>query len=1718
MSIPSSFSAQLSMQSQMLPPQVASRLLNESILTEVKRPRGGLIRVSLTVSEIYKAIKNGLRNCFDGASVGSCRALESLEVRMVGSSVAALFSDEPFFDVDIHAVVDLSAFEITQRYRQWHNITWAVAGGLRELIISKMGDEGKEGLSFLSSEHIFSREECCRFFEEGRAPFNVKTFSLGSRPVEITCKGYFDKAQVGERTYDFNSGSLALCLDEAETVVISTQMPDLQPVIEQIRQRQLSCVDPQSLNYKGMARYLFKLILSGYHDPEIETLRVFLQKAAESVGPRLDISAQGLLDELCALLDKKNMQPAILYCALWVMQDDHPLFKKLSRQAKYRLEEYCKAHPESYMQKIGQLVETRCLAEVCWHLLLQAQHIQLVTHRSEPSLKLQLPLFPLFSTNQTDLSAYFLVPLKYLLLENVSANFLFFEQPFAAVDPLDASTKEALQRFFSKFLKDHNLLVLDSAIQEKFQLDIDPAFAKDLVEHLNGLLPSELENLPQAFLIYLEKVASEHEKLHPILLLSLVKKGLEDRGPANSLVHAGASILVGRIWQLLQPKIFQSLNAEQQYQIFSCVQRLVCDLQVCDEQAVALSEKIIKTLINILYAGVLENKVGLTQALLGASLIQSHGRIEQVLAYARVLIKTFYDDHPGEVLGFLLNLAQHYPLQIARFLDEPPHLKLSEAHIKQLIHSLKEAYQKDGDAATLDQLLAKGKSGLDPSTQDLWAQDLFVQSVADSKSISMLLHATLASWPIHPENWVMQLNFSNEMFAAYLQLPIKALENDDPNMLQKLIRAAYEHHLFDKAYDCQKKLSYKDPAACMTLMCQLPNMPIKYQIELLCVLIQSYPDLITHADYLRSCRQALDVLHAQENKFEPQRVFTAQDPIMRLHKHIVMDTIDHPYWAELWQNLCLQPTRFSLWDFIEPAALSRNLLDIQHVQHLNRTLVAFEWDVRCLEMVICALQDNQLAADEIFYPLVLKVARKSESSIWSENKIAIKRGRACSEYLLELNERVFNQLLNEPEMGVPTGLNISNPRRKAQLSLYQFVARYGDQRQLRAVIEKITGVNPESADGKGILNEGWIDAIIKEVLSRALDEKDEELICQLHRIYLRQISPQSRGVTLSRTQAGFMHESKEAISSFCERWGASIKEVGAGKGFAAHGADLSPAFISLKFYFQYLSDMTLSIEMALKDTTLTSDQKQHLIAGQDVIFKHFDNLLDYMIKRKETNFLVVIETLVGYFDQLSEKHRLTFTQRVLQLASATFKGLPKIAKVSYEAATALLAQAVHSCAICIESCDRSEIANIKSERVIAVLKDLREACNLLSIEDYCHNDLLDQIAMIETLLSKEALEKFFKSWMEEILARKDAICSMELTQFTYFMIKFDSRSQRMINLTKSKEQVSARSFINSKYFISLSFLQNFTGIIEILFDRFSKPEDLQAGLSQAAPISFYHLFKKYAYDIYLGGMSLKVNADRSKFFQDFLEKIQGALQQPMTDLTPTIVSSIYQCLLLANDPANAQLLQIGKKDLKKSARLFMDLIRVGKDLPPEFYSINGLFGRHARTVYDRHKLELTKIFSVEEISELIAGIDLINAKNIAHCKLPSVDGLASFSDADMSVLLGGLGLAPADILSGELHEMPKPPRVFQIPDEIARDDQKAANWIQSLLFDPKGFEQVSQGPIDSISAAKSFKDSLPPLLDEDFIELRPQSDENLIKILDEFPVEKPEPENKQKRR
>ena len=1402
----------------------ASPLLGRKVTLCYRAQGGSPNSVTTNLRDIYERFKKSLSESF---------RLTDFSIK--GSCVTHLFSGEPFGDIDFHATIDLTWIaDPKMRFVEGKRVNLTLLETIAKIISEKLPSATAASAGLIRTEDVQFDEKHIPFSKWGN-PFNIHQLLLpGSIPLEFTISAVTGKVDKPVRDYDFNSGSLKLCIEGGQ-VKIHSNTKDVYATLEELKKRQIYCDTPGDIQNKGPERYFGKLIKSGYFDPKKKLLAELI-KYAESRKKQevLDRKARGsatppsIAQDIAKYFSQKGIHPSAPFLLLWLLpniKSECDIVKDLVTEASEILKSSftSEANPEQLV--LHSLVQdNKNKAECCWYLFMHAKSLRKVVHREEASLQLEIPSYPLFATEPSDASVFIIVPisgLKKLKSTSIAKGFLGIQRdgkPVIEVNGAKATdvieTKFVIQELCRSVLTHTDLYPILSAAMCRFGLESESGFSRLFIEWVLGLSEAEIEEIPLQTLLQAFKGMQEYEidgirellESKPRIIFCLLKRLHKLVGKEKICsfepIHL-QTIVTCLAFLVLKKKAMWIEASEEDLQVMIDFGKQHIDklcqkekIQEYKERGLENFWKRILSFSNILY----------TQKILGPSEMVTAGKYclelgceRESFRHLQIIIDTEDSLDDREIQAFFEALAEASPFEYVKF------LKNNAIVIKSKITSFTPIIE-----TFLEKLLTQELS------PDLIA--LFLQLLAryceeeDKKKITKTLFRNAAKGNIQANllfeelakqrplsgkdfDWVAEMG-ADELKLFSEQSGFTHLLATDLDFTTAFIDQAILVRNFDLIIIPLMRLANSHPEKCLDYIeslnrcridsADLTRLPVT--IKILAQLLDSHREFIINPRCRSLIELALTYLSIYFSPAEgvPTKVLNEQfySSLQAFHKQVGLYTLENSNWPKIWRGLHNLPGIKSIKDWVKTEDLVKS-----SIGNILNFIDSFDVDGSFPYEFMQQVRNLPKDSHPDFAPVILRLLTKVCHSFFINPP---------NESTSEVEEVVsfvdcFRRYVDLRDL--PGAC-------KSLMSIYSFCAAYGGKEKqvsLLKALDKMHNLPSYRAHLEGMTEP---QKILFLCTKRALKIRDLSLLFEIQRFY----------TAWGRNKTVDTYCSPDALHFLCSEWNSFLQEVFLDESVNKTYLPGSPELNAIGFYSAFLAD-TLR-KPAPDPGSVLKSAKSKIIRGK---LAHAIAFIDFLTEKKLIKSTFCLSSLSEVLKNLGTEQLMMLSPHCISMATNILLEMQKgpIKEEDLENLTYLLNF--------IGNVVSSDPSICRAEAYGVGIGELLEASWIVFSHFKGDEDLLqgpfESILFLQGTFSSFDMQAHHLSWAKSILSRKETVLPGEVSGWLTLTVRLDPRTS-----TESADGVYAQNFmdkliVTEEYFNEPKVVEVFLGMINLGFNR-----------------------------------------------------------------------------------------------------------------------------------------------------------------------------------------------------------------------------------------------------------------------------------------------------------
>ncbi|MCX6990040.1 MAG: hypothetical protein NTX49_03085 [Chlamydiae bacterium] len=1514
-----------------------------------------------TVGEIYQRCQKALSDEF-----GPTRLI------IRGSSVAHLFSNEPFSDIDIHATIDVTHLPAGQRVGKGYAFKWAVLKGISEIIAERFPPSpGGSKVSIPSSDILFE-EENTPLCSSG-APYNVHTIRLpGNIPVEFTLFNIVNPVKESVRNYDFNSGSLELCIEDSGEITIHSSRPDIGVMIDEVTRKELTCVAADGITRKGICRYLSKLALSGYCDKDKELLHAMLEGVkSRDKGKREDkILATEIVEEIIDYFQEKGASPTAAWLSLWLLPTDNPFLKVVIAEAKGKLKFSLLTDPVPERQALATLVQMGKKAECCWYLLMQAKSARKVLHRGEESLQLEIPAYPMFTNTPTDSSVFVIVPiagLKKFSESSIPQGFLnLLQEGRPEVQVQGAETKALLQRLCKDVLTKPSLYPALAAVIDRFNIKPGADFSKLFIEWVEGLSDAEMQKIPLRALVSALENIKEGQDIKLSTILSLLKR-LHHLVGKEGLCSFDSASLQKNI--TFYTHIFFSKRAQ-----FGAVspgdEAIMLDFAKAHVEELCKKDKLqaykesgervlCERILSIFYYLYINKHVTKSAGILCARLCLELGYPQKSMHLLKTLIKNEESLDDGEIHPLFENLAESSPFEYATFLKENASvIKQKMAAFSLLIEPFFEKLMVRELSPVPTALFVDlidifyGEEERQKITKTLFmgAAHGKGQSIAFLEEICKRSCLSCRSF-----NWLEEMDKDQLQFLTR-QSGFDLSFATDPEFTMAIITQAALVKNIDLVSSGSLHLARTDKEKCLLSLEALNSLrqdaadlsTLPASLKTLVQLLESHPGLIISND---RCRLLIESGLADLSIYLTQRQGTGKSALDRellptlqkLHNQAALYTIENPCWPQLWRLLEDSGRSRAIAGWVNPVDLAKTLPSIDPKGNILDLINSFVLDGPFVYEFLRQISSLPAERHQALAPLVQLLLKNGRDLFLAKAPIGpLPEAGALVAFVGNILQ--FNYRAEEASVR-----NID-----CNLDICSLAAAYGDKGNEIRVLEYLGALY--KTDNKDLQARLKMIAQPQKILfflaQRAMERKDLSTLINIKASY------REWGVKKLPSECFSFEEIDSLYKSWQRFLGEIFSDPVANKAFDSQSMQLQV----LEFYTLFLADI-------LEDCSSSPIG----VKIKEANFQSILELIDFLRRKKMIRSVSCFRPLVDQAKSLKPDQQVLFATRFIYTATAILE-MQKQQPIQGEEL------ARHSYFLLFWTYQLMALVEPSGERVIsrdAIMDLLEKAHRLYPYFQASTTDLgycAIFIAFFEGSLSKREMATYHSSWMQSILSRKAEVHFIEVSEWVALTCRLNPMFAKVVSLSgNDMNWFKDKQIITEEYFSDPDVVKNFIEMIDLIITRFLGRLDLIEATDDILKVSAGDLLSLYSHQLAQGMLTIKskkrLGSEVIRLSKLYVDTVIRYLQAPKSRRTYSYIAILLGQIAeisgrkIVFPPHSGLTLDDYATSLHLIARKMLLLTKVE-------YAALGSLPQTIKNLYENEKRTIQTVLSTSQIAEV----------------------------------------------------------------------------------------------------------------------------------------------------
>jgi hypothetical protein len=1554
----------------------ARKLLDKQINISYCNDGGGAGSTQASVCEIFLRVQHALFQNYPGASLV-----------IKGSSVASIFSDEPVHDIDFRSVIDLTSFPERERVKRGYDIKWLVLRKIHELIAEKNHSSIKENQQEISRiERLDFSEENFLLSSTRAKAFNVHRLSFGEAPIDLSVICIVKEIEESERNFCFNCSALELTLSDGLDATVHSYMPDLSLTIDDISLRQISAYRPEDIKEKSIVRYFSKLFVSGYFDPDAKLWDALAATHIAAHRPKeISSIADDLVLELKAYIKKKDIVQPAIFLALWLLRGDCQLQKSLSIKAKDTLITIFQRYNTPFSHQILALVESRMKAEICYLLLCHALSLRVVSHRGDASLQVEVPIYPFFSSSPSSKSMSFILSKHlFLQIDRCACPQLFFPNCEPFTKDLTPETKRVLQELFSKKLFTSELFPIFFQLVHHFDLKINSTFSKLFIEWFSSLSKSERKEVPFSF-VHKGLIHAKEEMIDGSLflhdMLEKLSAGLSDKEIYSLALSFKEPLYPLICFHLLKD---ERISHEEYSHIIRVCRILLTHFFQDIDAASSFSDNLRKKMLNLLHICYVKKEVGADLIIQGSKLCLHMGSLDHTLKILHIMMKTDIDqDRANKILHFFENAKQMPKALIIRFICQNQDVFHHDR--SSIVTFWQKLYLESIEGAEEDLLKSLLQMAYEIFPKKLLLDIDRQMLVASASGCKLSRRGVLASEMVWHLDWEDRLSstFAPAVIQDLLQYPsfITCLENE-PNTTERYAKYCLDMGIYSTAERwvqlfCQKDFSFGKEHLFYLKDKVVANRDLAlHYFSLFLDLARIHKEGVFPSSLLLdSCDSLLYLYDKETEKAYKEQFF---DFGRLLHRHIYLDTMDHPLWRMVCGEAKKRGVNLDIQHWIDHQVLSKKIHDISLFHHLPSIIETFTLDLSFVCSLMNALTTLQVEERESFFPLIIHILEKGTPDLWNafpDEPLSSESAASMMHYI------IFPIIARQLHVPSREGIFIA-------LNGMLFCSMFGDALLRFSTLASLFDIM-NSKDNLPVIVEtfilsGKIDRIFFCCVEKALKERNLDELKALSTLYIERISTEMRLHTLSRRDNSLLTIHSDVVKRRCDLWSCAINDwlrdpCVFENSLVAPSLEIN----ATEFFIKFLKDMLISLEgelpqiegqaaIARGDAQVVQDL-YHASANLKVVTGKLLSMIDFLTKKKRIETVLSLSHIAHDAKKLPHKLTRSITEKMIAYASESLMHSSK--KQKNPDSWILTLECLNYSLIMITQCEKRGERIIDRSIILRLLDSAKAAICQFSSEQVSSEDCIFVLSFLEGTLNIAETIEYHGAWARSIIERKHTVTFEELSLFSFYTLRLDPKISSAIDERTNRQMFADKLFINQKYFSHAKNIEALLQIFDIGFSRFFSHIAAEDGEDGYNNIDIFTLYSIYCQQIQSGIVHLHTASDVHRLQNLFVDIHERPLLGPRNRLTLSFCRLTWNLLIYKRGPQDLAIRFPSKDATGRYIQIFYSIISILASTPSQ--KLNGVLTSPEPLciAYENHKALFRKHLTKDQIAKIEAYFD-----------------------------------------------------------------------------------------------------------------------------------------------
>ena len=1467
-----------------LPREQAQILLGKKIalqMTSLEKT----ISVTVEVEEVYKAFKDTLEKDYG-----------PMDFAIRGSSVAGIFSGEKTSDLDLQAkfrfkhIQDRSAI-----VKEGYSLRWKLLDTIKALFLQKVSAQDRQAVLASSSEALRFKDTNKLLSFQNQGPCNIHQLQVGE--IEISCFVEVDPSQEPVRNFDFNSGSLEIIIDDNGRVILQGPCEDLEETIREISLKELRCIRPHEISRKALPRYFNKLFFSGYVDPSEDLLPVLIRsnKNMPAESSNEDI-AQTLLQEMHKFFKDKKTPLWMIHMALWLGQDQDPVMQEISKRSQEPLLAYLDQVQEPWIAQIKSWVQAGNVEAVTWFFILQAQSLEVKTHRGQDHLQLQLdPSYP----------CYFLIPKQTLSKPPQGLEDLVEKLPYSVLkQELSAKTKELMQKTLARQAKHPQFFLFFEGCAQKFAFKPQEFFGNMFWQwfaHVPGsardkiVLDRVTQLVPFSFLL-----PTENCYIAPFLLM-LDQHQLSNKMQCFDPSMHPETVLQASL-QLMKSKEFGQLCKEDQDRIATLIEKMYREYFLDHEPKAELVKLVLQFTLFLqknqrISWDELEKSAKACFAL--------HLEHEGDILLLRILQKGPKEYQP-RVLQICLDAASHDPLWALNFIEK---------HSEDLKH-----YPEFSDElfsalhfSLLDKLSSQdfekySKHVLEIARLEL-RQSLAQRSAAlaldGNANAKYFMEKMLESSSFDVQDVFDFDNMTNQEFESFLArfFASKTIKYEERSS-KILLQTAFRCGCFGFAKEQLLKTIEQNPLKALEILlaCSRHDL-LKAPLEdLLCFSIALHDQGIRYED---SCEMQswIDAVFislqkaCQKNSTQPM-TDRQIELIVMLHKKFVLATYFHSVWIDVWVDLVskAKDNRLQTWIPIDEFCEQLDKLSLEHMKPLFVQMdVSFDFIEKYAVTLYEFLKTHNPQQHKDLQSMLCNFVELSRETFWNLDPNFYRNNPAAQQQFQSVLDVVLATDFQDDPNNLYMNLLFLSLKGislfcSAEFRKDEVVPIYVD------IMYQYIKKHPNFFE-----NSGRYQKLMISLIYKSFQEKDLSQGLVLYLLYRQYCSPDMTQQSLLKQEDSLVDLSIASFDHLCKD---TLRLID-GCQFDVDSPKFREEIVTVNFFTCFVADMLLTFEEAI--SICEGPKKLEMIAKKQRVLGHTKDFFERLSKIGTHETFMSTQHIFKYREHFSLELKLELYKKLFKVLGDLIRAKKNTFS---EQDMKMIGSLVNEIKTWVNTDDLA--SGVLEKEIKAFLEISRPLMFRSEFSIYIKPDLIEFIRKLESTLSKQAIQEYLWGWVESINHRSAHVLKAELDCFAILTLRLDEHFQAIFRDDPIISKLSCKGINFTKFFTDKEKIEAFIRLFDVAFTKFSETIPTMQDYESESSLNIFSLFVIASPHMRAGINQIKQEKEQHHLFSTFLNVLTKQMGEKSNFLTTTIYVAAWHCMFSMEKRPRIAMQRFGK--------------------------------------------------------------------------------------------------------------------------------------------------------------------------------------------------------------